>query len=117
MSEQDTPFSEWLERQYLQWQMRQGSRATLGEFADYLGISRAVLSHYMNGIRKPSGQNVARLAARLGPETYDLLGLQRPDPNLQFITRYWHTLQPKEQQFLVEQVKQYTETNQSEGNK
>ena len=74
--------NEWLERKFLEWQIDEG-RKSLTSFAQYLGIPQAVISHYMSGRYKPSGDNVNKIAAKLGPEIYDLLGLQRPDPLLE----------------------------------
>lgn len=99
MDTQDLPA--WLEQKYLSWQEARGRRATLGQFAIYLGISPPLLSHYLNGLRKPSGDNVHKLATRLGPEVYDILGLQIPDPRLRFISRNWARLSTEQQQQLI----------------
>lgn len=74
----------WLETKYLEWQLDKG-RKSITAFAEYLDIPQPVLSHYMTGRYKPSGLNVERLASKLGPEIYDLLGLARPDPWLEEI--------------------------------
>lgn len=99
MDAQDFPA--WLEQKYLSWQEARGKRATLGQFAAYLGISPPLLSHYLNGLRKPSGDNVHKLAKQLGPEAYDILGLQIPDPKLRFISRNWVKLSVEQQQQLI----------------
>lgn len=97
-----TEFSAWLEAKYLEWQQERGKRATLSQFADYLGISAPLLSHYMNGIRKPTRENVQKFARRLGPEIYDIFGLQDPDPRLRLISRNWSKLTVEQQQQLIE---------------
>lgn len=91
----------WLEQKYLEWQGQRGKRATLAQFADHLGISAPLLSHYLNGLRKPTADNVRKLAQRLGPEVYDILGLQDPDPKLRFIARNWGRLTSEQQQQLL----------------
>jgi transcriptional regulator with XRE-family HTH domain len=41
---------DWFEKQYLRWQLKRG-RATIEEFAEFLGISRSYLSLLLNGER------------------------------------------------------------------
>ncbi len=94
-------FPAWLEQKYLEWQGERGKRATLAQFADHLGISAPLLSHYLNGLRKPTADNVRKLAQRLGPEVYEILGLQDPDPKLRFIARNWGRLTSEQQQQLL----------------
>ncbi|MBX3002344.1 MAG: helix-turn-helix transcriptional regulator [Anaerolineales bacterium] len=94
-------FPAWLEQKYIEWQSARGKRATLAQFADHLGLSAPLLSHYLNGIRKPTRENTRKLAQRLGPEVYDILGLQHPDPKLRFITRNWSQLTAEQQQQLL----------------
>lgn len=65
---------------------------TLDDFAKYLGVSQPTVSSWLNGKRRPTGKNIDTIADLLGPEIYDLLGLQRPDPGLIYITRNWHHL-------------------------
>lgn len=66
-------FARFLETEFINWQAAQGRRVLLDEFAVYLGISRPLLSHYLNGIRLPSRKMASRIAAQLGPETYAAL--------------------------------------------
>ncbi|MBX3045704.1 MAG: helix-turn-helix transcriptional regulator [Anaerolineales bacterium] len=94
-------FPAWLEQKYLEWQGQRGKRATLAQFAEHLGISAPLLSHYLNGLRKPTAENVGKLAQRLGPEIYEILGLQDPDPKLRFIARNWGRLTSEQQQQLL----------------
>lgn len=94
-------FPAWLEQKYLGWQGERGKRATLAQFADHLGISAPLLSHYLNGLRKPTAENARKLAQRLGPEVYEILGLQDPDPKLRFIARNWGRLTSEQQQQLL----------------
>lgn len=75
-------FSQYLEMKYLEWQQKQGGRKTIAEFAAYLGIAQTTASSYMNGVRKPEGEKLQRIAEKLGIEVYDVLGVQRPDPDL-----------------------------------
>lgn len=98
-------FGEWLDSQYLKWQAANGRR-TLDEFAEYLGVgSRVTLSRWINGQHKPDKESIDILAAKLGPEVYDLLGLQRPDPQVSKIVA-WFTSLPEEARKKAEELMQ-----------
>lgn len=74
-------FSEWLEAEFIKW--RGGSRAGVTDFARHLGVKQQQLSDWLLGKYKPRGENVARLAEKLGPEVYEALGLARPASDTQ----------------------------------
>jgi transcriptional regulator with XRE-family HTH domain len=83
----------WLEIQYIEWMRERGEVVSQREFAEYLGLDQVQLSHYLNARRKnPDPDAVAKMADKLGPEVYDILGLARPDPQLQELTSIWHKL-------------------------
>ena len=82
-------FNQWLEQQYLAWEMQSGQRKTLLQFAEYLGISNSLLSHYLSGTRKPSDPILDRIVEKLGDEAYDVLEKPRPDPLLRRIIQNW----------------------------
>lgn len=66
-------------QKFLDWQRESGKSQAQGKFAAYLGVSAASLSDWLNGKYEPSGaENIARLAEKLGPEIYDVLGMARP---------------------------------------
>ena len=66
--------SDWLNQQFLKWEQALGRRATVTQFSRHLGITQQSLSSYMSGAYQPRGANLAKIAARLGPEIYDLVG-------------------------------------------
>ena len=82
-------FNQWLEQQYLLWEMESGQRKTLLQFSQYLEITNSLLSHYLNGSRKPSTPNLDKIAEKLGDEAYDVLERPRPDPLLRRIIQNW----------------------------
>lgn len=97
----------WLESKFIAWIAESGHRRTVTEFAEWLGVPRSLLSYYMNGSRKPKRQTADLIAARLGPEVYDLLGFQRPDPLLQRLQAQWtHLSDPERSQIekIVERI-------------
>ena len=87
---------EWLEGKYIEWMARDGRRRSMQEFADWLDVPRPHISRYFGGTRFPSRKNVDKIAAKLGPEIYDLLGFQRPDPLLQRLQAVWDLLVDQE---------------------
>ncbi|MCL5429720.1 MAG: helix-turn-helix transcriptional regulator [Chloroflexi bacterium] len=93
-------FSQWLETQFLMWQATQRRRTTLGEFADFLQISRVSLSQYINGRRLPDDENIAKMAVKLGTEVYELMGRDL-DSTLLFIVKNWDKLTDKQKQNLL----------------
>lgn len=100
----DKIVSEWLESKFIEWIAQTGQRRTVKEFAEWLDISRTVVSRYLSGDRIPTRKNADKIAARLGPEIYDLLGLQRPDPLLQEIQANWSLLTETEQQQISDMI-------------
>lgn len=71
-------FHDWFERKYHEW--RGDTRKSMSQFAAYLGVSQATVSAWLNGTRRQPNtpKMAATLAAKLGPEIYDLLGRTRP---------------------------------------
>ena len=67
-------FQEWFNREYLQWQLSEGKRRTVGAFARYLDIPQTVASSYLNGKAIPQGKNLIAVGRRL-PGVYAAVGL------------------------------------------
>jgi transcriptional regulator with XRE-family HTH domain len=85
-------FPNYLTKKFLEWQTELGARKTLEEFADYLNVSRPLLSFWMNGKRIPNAENLENISNILGNEIYDALDLPRPNPHLQKLNRVWEFL-------------------------
>lgn len=71
--------SDWLETQYLLW--KGDSKKTYTDFAVYLDVPNTSLSNWLNSGTKMRADTVSKIARKLGPEIYDVLGLDRPDAN------------------------------------
>lgn len=106
-----TQFSTFLEKKFLEWQIKQGKRTTLREFSQHLGVSRAAISLWLNGDRVPDPGNIQKLAEVLGYEIYDALNLPRPNPFLQKINQIFERLSPEHQQKLAEDAERYEANN------
>lgn len=106
-------FSYWLEQQFIAWMAKEKQRKTISAFADHIGVSQSLMTRYLNGQMLPTGDNIHKIAARLGPEVYDLLGLIRPDPILRKIISRWDKLPLEYQQELSDQIDKYLAKNET----
>lgn len=104
-------FSEFLEKKFLEWQQREGGRRTVKEFAAYIGVSQSTISTWWNDVKKPEGENLMKLAFKLGLEVYDVLGKERPDIDLHYIQANWELLDPYAKRTLREQAERYAAQN------
>lgn len=102
-------FAMWLELNFLEWQTQIKKRASLQDFADHIGYSRPLISMWLSAQRLPTDEGVARLAELFGPEIYDILNLDRPDPDLQRLTKIWKDIPENIRQSLLEQGEQYSQ--------
>jgi transcriptional regulator with XRE-family HTH domain len=97
-------FSKWLETTYLDWQRKRGGRVLQNEFAEWLGISKQLLSQYLNGRSAPTEERIDQLAEKLGPEVYDVLGLRRPDGKLNELLRVYDAATPEQKDEIIRQA-------------
>ena len=104
-------FPNYLTKKFLEWQTELGARKTLEDFADYLNVSRPLLSFWMNGKRIPNADNLENISAILGNEIYDALDLPRPNPNLQKINRLLEFLPEEIQIKLAKETEKYETQN------
>lgn len=91
-------FSVWIEKKYLEWQIKQGERKSITEFSEWLGFAKSTVVQWMNDQRRPNQENAMILAQKLGMEAYDKLGLLRPDPLLFSIQANWDILSDSERE-------------------
>lgn len=103
-------FSEYLLNKLQEYEKQRGQRTSLDKFAEYLGVSRPLVSYWLKGTI-PSLENVQLLARKFGPEVYDVLDLPRPNPYLQKITQIFENLSPEHQRKLAEDAELYKVKN------
>ena len=107
-------FPTLLDRAFLEYRIRQTRQrlsVSLNSFAGFLDFSPPIVNMWLNGDRLPSQVNVERLVPKLVElldlEVYDILGLPRPDQNLQHLTQVWSRIPVEFQQLLAEQAEKY----------
>lgn len=103
----DNSVAEWLSRQFLVWQVAQGKRKTLGDFARYLGVKRTTLEKWLYGARVPGRRYADKIAAKLGPEIYDLLRMPRPDPRLTMVIDGWGRISDSDREDIARRFADY----------
>lgn len=103
-------FSEYLLSKLQEFEKQRGQRTSLDKFAEYLGVSRPLVSYWLKGTI-PSLENVQILARKFGPEVYDVLDLPRPNPYLQKINQLFDRLTPEHQRQLAEDAERYETKN------
>ena len=102
-------FPKFLEIKFLEWQHGEGGRRTVKEFAEWLGVKQSTVSMWWNGTNTPRDSDIIRtLAVRLGMEVYDVLGLERPDPDLIYIEDRWERMSASQRRKVREQVEEFT---------
>ena len=86
---------EFLQQKYAAFVSSKRRYVSQVEFADYLDVEPYNLNQWMNANRKPVGNNVHHLAAKLGPVVYDILDVPRQmpnDPQFQAVALRWFDL-------------------------
>ncbi len=117
------PVGEWLEQKYVSWMKDQGAFKKQHEFADYLGIEQTLPRHYMNGRKKPAGDNLELIAEKLGPEIYGLVERANPDPIIRAINEILAILPEEDNLEILEALRKrnagtkQTQNGNAEGSK
>ena len=109
-------FQELLTEAYTEYLAKTGKRRVSdNEFARYLGVSPASFNQWINGNRTPDLENTARLAKKLGPRVFDILGfptvIEADDPELKFIAQNWQQLPGDVRQQIFDHVVEITSQN------
>lgn len=105
-----SPFARWLEQSYLEWMRDQGQYRKQKEFAAWLEIPQATLNRYINATRTPvDPDHIQKIANKLGMKAYDLLGLLRPDEDIEYIISHWDDLTKSEKSEIRILVARYSE--------
>ena len=75
-------FSAWFNKAYTRWSRSQPGEEDFLTFCDLLGYSPAKVLEWLHGESVPKGPEVLSIAGILGVNVYEVLDLQKPDPEL-----------------------------------
>lgn len=92
---------DWLNQKFSEWEKAQGGRQSYYAFSRYLEVSQSGLAAWMTGGDTPLGDDLIALAEKLGPEIYDVLGLPRPNVEVQRVTVSFASLPAEMRQNLT----------------
>lgn len=86
---------DWLNQKFVEWEKAQGRSQSYYAFARYLEVSQSGLSQWMIGNGSPGGDDLLNIAKKLGVEIYDIIGLPRPNTQVQRVTASIASLPPE----------------------
>jgi len=95
---------DWLNQKFIEWERAQGRKQSYYAFARYLEVSQSGLQQWMIGSSTPGGDDLLNIAGKLGPDVYDLLGLPRPNADVQRVTVSFASLPPDIRQRLTNAI-------------
>lgn len=116
-------FSKWITEKYWDYQKAQGKVISVSAYARYLAVRQQNLSRWMLGNGKPADhENISKLVARYGDETYQALGMQKPpsqvnDRRLADLLAIWDSLSEAVQDKLLKQAKAGKNESKKKGNR
>ncbi len=105
---------DWLNQKFIEWEHSQGRKQSYYSFARYLEVSQSGLGQWMTGSSVPGGDDLLNIATKLGPEIYDILGLPRPNSEIQRVTVSFASLPPDLRQALTNAIAEADQTLRSE---
>ena len=109
-----TKFQEFLVDEFFKYQNRKHRRrVSETEFAKFLGVKVASYNAWINGVRLPDYANAVKLASRLGPQVFDILGMERVsvsrDPQTMYILDHWSELDAETKTEILEHIAEEVE--------
>lgn len=115
-------FQQLLTEAYMEYIENKGTRRVSdNEFARWLGVSPASFNQWINGNRTPDLENAAKLAKRLGPRVFDVLGYEEvqfiEDPELKFVSRNWKHLDSETRLQIYNHVEEVINEQSKQGGK
>ncbi len=109
-----TTLKDWLNQKFTEWESIQGHKQSYYAFAHYLEVSQSGLAQWMLGTGSPGGDDLLNLASKLGGEVYDVLGLPRPNAEVQRLTVSFASLPPDLRQSLTNAITEVDQTLRAE---
>lgn len=100
--------SQMLVDAHIEFQRERHKTVSQATFSKWLGVPTTSLSQWINELRLPTGDNVHKLASKLGPKVYDILEMPRMmplDKTQKELYSIWYDLTEQEQIELLEFAK------------
>jgi transcriptional regulator with XRE-family HTH domain len=101
---------DWLNQKFAEWEKSQGSRQSYYAFARFLDVSQSGLGQWMTGASMPGGNDLLTIAEKLGPEIYEIMGLPRPNAEVQRVTVSFAALPADMRQRLTNAIAEADQT-------
>lgn len=95
---------DWLNAKFVEWEKAQGHKQSYYAFARYLEVSQSGLAQWMVGNGAPGGDDLLNIANKLGADVYDVLGLPRPNAEVQRAMVSFASLPPDIRQRLTNAI-------------
>lgn len=105
---------DWLNQKFVEWEKTQGHKQSYYAFARYLEVSQSGLGQWMAGSAAPGGDDLLNIANKLGEEIYDILGLPRPNAEVQRLTVSFASLPPEIRKSLSGAIAEIDQTLRTE---
>ena len=102
----------WLDKKFLEWQNQMGEPMRQKQFAAYIGVKPSTYSSWVNDGVPPTGENLYKLADKLGYEIYEIVGETPPSPSVRALRRAqdaFNELSPEQQVTFLDRINQLIE--------
>lgn|SRR5574337_836790 len=109
--------STWLLDKFREWERSTGRKQTEMEFARYLSVTQPSLARWMAGDHLPTGGNIRKLADKLGPEIYYILGFPRLNPEAERVLTALREASPENKKLLLDLADRLLRETRSERSK
>ena len=101
---------EFLNRKFLEWQLEEGKKKSIEDFAKLFGASQPLFSQWLGGKRPISETYKKRIIEKYGDEAIVAFG---EDPDLYKVNANWEFMTPEASRTFREQSEKYRTENES----
>lgn len=101
-------YDQWIMDRFIEWERGEPRRQSYSAFARYLDVNQSSLSQWIAGSYPPSGENVVKIADRLGYEIYDILEIPQDErPIRKDLREAIRQVPPENQDELLDLIDQF----------
>ncbi len=94
----------WLFNEFLEWQKTQGRKMPQYKFANYLGVKPSTYSMWISGKQDPDPYNTDKIANKLGPKVYEIMGMTPPPEFIKKLVAVYDELTPDQRHQLQKRI-------------